>query len=99
VSTTQPGYAGSKEQLASRLRKIEGQVRGIEKMIADDRYCIDVLTQIAAARTALERVGLEILDGHVNHCVHDAIASGDAGDASEKSRELLEAVERFVKMR
>lgn len=96
---TQPGYAGSKPELVTRLRKIEGQVRGIEKMLVDERYCIDVLTQIAAARTALERVGLEILDGHVNHCVRDAIASGDTDAASEKSRELLQAVERFVKMR
>lgn len=95
----QPGYAGSKPQLASRLRKIEGQVRGIERMVSDERYCIDVLTQIAAARTALEKVALEILDGHVNHCVHDAIASGDSAAATDKSRELLEAVERFVKMR
>jgi CsoR family transcriptional regulator, copper-sensing transcriptional repressor len=95
----QPGYAGSKPQLVSRLRKIEGQVRGIERMVADERYCIDVLTQIAAARTGLEKVALEILDGHVNHCIHDAIASGDSDAAADKSRELLEAVERFVKMR
>lgn len=95
----QPGYAESKRELVTRLRKIEGQVRGIERMVSSDRYCIDVLTQIAAARTALEKVGLEILDGHVTHCVHDAIASGDVDAASEKSRELLEAVERFVKMR
>ena len=74
-------------------------MRGIERMLTDDRYCIDVLTQIAAARTALEKVALEILDGHVNHCVHDAIASGDATAAADKSRELLEAVERFVKTR
>jgi DNA-binding FrmR family transcriptional regulator len=100
MSTDQhPGYVDAKADLVTRLRKIEGQVRGIEKMVANDRYCIDVLTQISAARTALERVGIEILDGHVNHCVRDAIASGDADAASEKSRELLEAVERFVKMR
>jgi CsoR family transcriptional regulator, copper-sensing transcriptional repressor len=98
-TSPKPGYAESKQELASRLRKIEGQVRGIEKMVAADRYCIDILTQIAAARTALERVGLEILDGHVTHCVHDAIASGDSDAASAKSQELLEAVERFVKMR
>ena len=95
----EPGYADSKHELSIRLRKIEGQVRGIERMLLSDRYCIDILTQIAAARTGLERVGLEILDGHVSHCVHDAIASGDADAASEKSRELLEAIERFVKMR
>ena len=94
-----PGYAGSKPELVSRLRKIEGQVRGIERMVESDRYCIDVLTQIAAARTALEKVGLEILNGHVTHCVHDAFASGDAGDADVKSRELLDAVARFVKTR
>ena len=96
---SKPGYAGTKPELVTRLRKIEGQVRGIERMLEDDRYCIDVLTQIAAARTALEKVGLEILDGHVTHCVHDAIASGDDDAAAEKSRELIEAVERFVKMR
>ena len=98
-TSPKPGYADSKPELASRLRKIEGRVRGIEKMVAADRYCIEILTQIAAARTALERVGLEILDGHVTHCVHDAIASGDSDAASVKSQELLEAVERFVKMR
>ena len=96
---SQPGYADSKQQLVTRLRKIEGQVRGIERMLVGDRYCIDVLTQIAAARTALEKVGLEILDGHVTHCVHDAIASGDETAAADKSRDLLETVERFVKMR
>jgi DNA-binding FrmR family transcriptional regulator len=99
VSENAPGYAGSKPELVTRLRKIEGQVRGIERMVADERYCIDVLTQIAAARTALEKVALEILNGHVTHCVHDAIASGDSAAAADKSRELLEAVERFVKTR
>jgi DNA-binding FrmR family transcriptional regulator len=98
-ATPTPGYAGTKPELTTRLRKIEGQVRGIEKMVADDRYCIDILTQIAAARTALDKVALEILDGHVNHCVANAIASGDPAAAGEKSRELLATVERFVKMR
>ena len=93
------GYAKDKDALVKRLHRIEGQVRGIERMVESDRYCIDVLTQIAAARTALERVGLEILDGHVTHCVNDALASGDADAAGRKSRELLDAVERFVKMR
>jgi DNA-binding FrmR family transcriptional regulator len=62
---------------ASRLHRIEGQVRGIEKMIDEDRYCVDVLTQIAAVKTALEQVGAKLLEVHVNHCVADAIASGD----------------------
>ena len=94
-----PGYAASKQELVTRLRKIEGQVRGIEGMLVDERYCIDVLTQIAAARTALAKVGLELLDGHLEHCVQRAIASGDPAAASEMSREMLGAVERFVKMR
>ena len=91
------GYTSDRELLVKRLHRIEGQVRGIERMVEDDRYCIDVLTQIAAARTALEKVALEILNGHVTHCVHDAIASGDTADAARKSAELLDAVERFIR--
>jgi DNA-binding FrmR family transcriptional regulator len=88
-------YAADKEALVRRLHRIEGQVRGIERMVEDDRYCIDILTQIAAATTALESVAFGILDGHVAHCVSDALSSGDADVAAEKSRELLEAVHRF----
>ncbi len=91
------GY--DKAALKKRLHRIEGQVRGIERMVDDDRYCIDILTQIGAVRTALERLGLEILEDHVTHCVSDALASGDAGTAREKSEELLAAVERFAKTR
>ena len=93
------GYAPHKEQLLKRLARIEGQVRGISRMIEDDRYCIDVLTQIAAVNTALESLAFRILDQHVNHCVSDALASGDPEAAAEKSRELLEAVQRFAKTR
>ena len=93
------GYAADKEALVRRLHRIEGQVRGIERMVEEDRYCIDVLTQIAAVKTALESVALKILDDHVNHCVADAMSSGEPGAAAEKSRELLEAVQRFVKTR
>jgi CsoR family transcriptional regulator, copper-sensing transcriptional repressor len=93
------GYAADKEALVRRLHRIEGQVRGIERMVEDDRYCIDVLTQIAAVKTALESVALKILDEHVNHCVADAMASGEPDAAAEKSRELLDAVQRFVKTR
>ena len=82
-----------------RLRRIEGQVRGIEKMVDEDRYCIDILTQIGAVSTALEAVAFKILDGHVNHCVAGAIASGDEQAAAAKSKELLEAVHRFAKTR
>ena len=93
------GYSPHKNALAKRLHRIEGQVRGIERMVADDRYCIDVLTQIAAASTALESVALEILDQHVGHCVAGALESGDKEIAAEKSRELLEAVQRFTRTR
>jgi CsoR family transcriptional regulator, copper-sensing transcriptional repressor len=89
------GYVGEKEGLVKRLHRIEGQVRGIERMVEDERYCIDILTQIAAATTALETVAFKILDEHVNHCVAGALESGDAEVAAEKSRELLEAVHRF----
>jgi CsoR family transcriptional regulator, copper-sensing transcriptional repressor len=93
------GYAEDKDALVRRLHRIEGQVRGIERMVEEDRYCIDVLTQIAAVKTALESVALKILDDHVNHCVAGAMASGEPDAAAEKSRELLEAVQRFVKTR
>lgn len=93
------GYGKDKELLVKRLHRIEGQVRGIERMIDEDRYCIDILTQIAAVETALEQVGAKLLEGHVNHCVHDAIASGDVEAADAKTAELLDAVQRFVKTR
>ena len=76
------GY--DKERITKRLHRVEGQVRGIERMVEDDRYCIDILTQIAAVRTALESIGYEILSDHVTHCVSDALASGDAESANEK---------------
>ena len=85
--------------LGKRLRRIEGQVRGIEKMVEEDRYCIDILTQIGAAMTALENVGLKLLDEHVSHCVADAVTSGDPVAAREKTDELLAAVQRFAKAR
>jgi CsoR family transcriptional regulator, copper-sensing transcriptional repressor len=93
------GYVGEKEALVKRLHRIEGQVRGIERMVEDERYCIDILTQIAAATTALESVAFKILDEHENHCVAGALESGDAEVAAEKSRELLEAVHRFSRSR
>ena len=93
------GYHEQKDALVKRLHRIEGQVRGIERMIADDRYCIDVLTQIGAVMTALESLGFRILDGHVRHCVTGALASGDETQAQAKAEELLEAVHRFAKVR
>jgi DNA-binding FrmR family transcriptional regulator len=93
------GYADSKEALVKRLHRIEGQVRGIERMVEDDRYCIDILTQISAVTTALESLAFRILDDHVNHCVSGALESGDPETAREKSRELLDAVHRFSRAR
>jgi DNA-binding FrmR family transcriptional regulator len=93
------GYAPEKDALVKRLHRIEGQVRGIERMLEEDRYCIDVLTQIAAVNTALESLAFRILDGHVQHCVASALASGDAAQAAEKSRELMDAVHRFSRTR
>ena len=92
-----PGYTDDKAALARRLARIEGQVRGIARMVEEDRYCIDVLTQIAAVDTALSAVATRLLASHVEHCVADAIASGDREHAGEKTVELLAAVERFTK--
>ena len=95
----QPGYAGDKQGLVNRLHRIEGQVRGIERMVDEDRYCIDILTQISAVGTALDSLALQLLDGHVKHCVADAMASGDAAEIATKTTELLAAVQRFAKTR
>ena len=93
------GYSKNKEALTKRLHRIEGQVRGIERMVEDDRYCIDIITQISAVNTALESLAFEILDDHVNHCVSGAIASGNKREAAAKTEELLAAVRRFAKTR
>jgi DNA-binding FrmR family transcriptional regulator len=86
------GYTATKDQLLTRLRRIEGQVRGVEKMVEDDRYCIDVLTQIAAAQAALDKVALGLLDGHARHCINPA----PAGEKAEKTDELMAAVGRLM---
>jgi DNA-binding FrmR family transcriptional regulator len=103
MSTLEPsrvhGYTKDKDSLVTRLHRIEGQVRGIEKMVENDRYCIDILTQIAAVNTALEGLAFLILDEHVNHCVAGALASGDEAEAETKTHELLEAVHRFARTR
>lgn len=91
------GYHAEKETLKKRLHRIEGQIRGIEKMVDDDRYCIDILTQIGAVSTALDSLAFQILDGHVRHCVAGAMASGDEAAAQQKAEELLAAVHRFSK--
>ena len=93
------GYSADKEALVRRLHRIEGQVRGIERMVEEDRYCIDVLTQVAAVNTALESLAFRILDDHVNHFVAGALASGDPAEAETKSKELLDAVHRFARVK
>ncbi len=93
------GYVAGKDTLVKRLHRIEGQVRGIERMVGDERYCIDILTQISAVNTALESLALEILDDHVTHCVAGALASGNEAEAEAKTTELLAAVRRFARTR
>jgi DNA-binding FrmR family transcriptional regulator len=82
----------------NRLRRIEGQVRGLQRMVDEDAYCIDILTQVAAVQTALEQVAVNVLDGHVRHCVADAVAA-DGDEGGEKLDELMAAVRRFAKVR
>lgn len=87
------GYTASKDQLLTRLRRIEGQIRGIEKMVVEDRYCIDVLTQISAAQAALEKVALGLLDGHARSCVLPSEGQMQA----DRTDELMAAIGRMVK--
>jgi DNA-binding FrmR family transcriptional regulator len=90
------GYADTKESHLKRMHRIEGQVRGITKMIESDKYCIDVLTQVAAVNKALEAVALGLLDEHLKHCVTDAVAQGGAV-AEQKVAEASAAIARLVK--
>ncbi len=88
-----PGYAASKEQLLRRLSRVEGQVRGVARMVEEDRYCIDVLTQISAAQAALDKVALGLLDGHARHCV---VGGHGPGSDEERADELMAAVGRLL---
>jgi CsoR family transcriptional regulator, copper-sensing transcriptional repressor len=94
-----PGYGADKDKLLKRLTRIEGQVRGISRMIEEDRYCIDILTQLGAVDTALEAVAVKVLEDHVEHCVASALADGGRANANAKAAELLDAVKRFAKTR
>ena len=90
------GYGESKDDYLMRLRRIEGQVRGLQRMIDEDKYCIDILTQVAAATRALQSVALGLLDEHLSHCVTEAVAQG--GDAAAaKVREASDAIARLVR--
>ena len=90
------GYSDHKASLQTRLRRIEGQVRGLERMVDEDAYCIDILTQISAATRALQGVALALLEDHLAHCVHDAMLAGGE-DADAKVREANEAIRRLVR--
>ena len=93
ATTPTRGYSATKDQLQTRLRRIEGQVRGVQGMVEDDRYCIDVITQISAIQAALDKVALGLLDEHARHCVINA--EGD--DQADKSDELMAAVARLMR--
>ena len=90
------GYSDHKDNYAKRLRRIEGQVRGVAKMIDDEKYCIDILTQISAVNSALQSVALGLLDEHLNHCVSHAVAEGGA-EAETKLAEASAAIARLVR--
>ena len=90
------GYEISKDQLLGRLRRVEGQIRGIQQMVETDRYCIDVLTQISAVTKALQGVAVGLLDDHLRHCVADAVSVGGQ-EAEHKLNEATAAIERLLK--
>jgi DNA-binding FrmR family transcriptional regulator len=90
------GYTSDKDAVQGRLRRIEGQVRGLQRMIGEDAYCIDVLTQISAATRALESVALQLLEEHLSHCVREAVAAGGP-DADAKVAEASAAIARLVR--
>ncbi len=92
-----PGYSMDKDDYARRLKRIEGQVRGLQRMVDDDTYCIDVLTQISAVSSALESVALGLLDQHIRHCVADAARSGDQAEADRIVAEATKAIARLVR--
>jgi DNA-binding FrmR family transcriptional regulator len=88
-------YVKDKENLLTRLRRIEGQVRGLQKMIDDEKYCVDVLTQVSSVMAALQKVGVMVLENHIQGCVRNAIVQGESEDRAV--HELIEVVERFAK--
>jgi DNA-binding FrmR family transcriptional regulator len=98
MNEAKPGYVNDRDAILRRLSRIEGQVRGVKGMVADDAYCIDVLTQLSAITRALDGVGLRLLEDHTDHCVRGAIERGGS-EADEKVEELMAAVERYARTR
>ena len=92
-----PGYTDNKNDIQKRLRRVEGQVRGLQRMVDNDEYCIDILTQVSAATKALQSVALALLDEHLRHCVTDATRSGDDEESERIITEASQAIERLVK--
>ncbi|MBC6449849.1 metal-sensitive transcriptional regulator [Actinokineospora xionganensis] len=90
------GYSGDKDDYLKRLRRIEGQIRGLQRMVEEDKYCIDILTQVSAATKALQAVSLGLVDQHLHHCVAEAVAEGGQA-ADDKVREASAAIARLVR--
>ncbi|EGX61094.1 MULTISPECIES: metal-sensitive transcriptional regulator [Streptomyces] len=96
VEQASPGYHDDKDAVLKRLRRIEGQIRGLQRLVQEDQYCIDVLTQVGATTKALQAVAMQLLEGHLEHCVREAMAAG--GDVSRnKVAEAAQAVERLLR--
>jgi len=91
-----PGYIENKEKVKNRLRRINGQIGGIERMVDEERYCIDILTQISAAQAAIDKVALALLDEHTRHCV---VGAKSAADRAAKTEEMMDAVGRLLRSR
>ena len=94
-TSVHPGYMSRKDDYLKRMRRIEGQVKGLERMISEEQYCIDILTQVSAMTKALQAVALNLLDDHLAHCVRDAVATGN--DADQKLTEASDAIARLVR--
>ena len=96
MASTEPGYITDKQALLNRLKRVEGQVRGLQRMVNEESYCIDILTQVSAATKALENVALSLLDQHLHHCVTDAARNGGP-EADKKLAEATAAIARLVR--
>jgi DNA-binding FrmR family transcriptional regulator len=97
MATAIPGYHDDKSAVLARLKRVEGQIRGLQRMVEDDTYCIDVLTQVSAATKALQSVAVQLLDDHLRHCVTHAVQSDDRAESDRIITEASRAIERLVK--
>jgi DNA-binding FrmR family transcriptional regulator len=97
MASATPGYHDDKAAIQARLKRIEGQVRGLQRMVDEEQYCIDVLTQVSAATKALQSVAVQLMNDHLSHCVTNAVHTGDAAEADRIVTEAGKAIERLVK--